>query len=162
MKFRLGILAGLIGLAVGCSSNSPSAPSGGTGVTGTPVSIVSQSSTLTNTAYAPNPISIAAGGHDHVDQQRCGGTHVDRRRWIVELGNYRTRRKLQQNVSERRNICVSLHDPSGHGWNGHRSIIELTRRELRASNTRAGPSLPARARGVFIDLERSPTHTFPP
>jgi plastocyanin len=62
MKFRLGILAGLIGLAVGCSSNSPTTPSGGTGVTGTPVSIVSQASILTNTAYSPNPIAIAAGG----------------------------------------------------------------------------------------------------
>ena len=61
MKFRLCILAGLLGLSVGCGSNSPSTPSG-TSVTGTPVSIVSQSSTLTNTAYAPNPISIAAGG----------------------------------------------------------------------------------------------------
>jgi plastocyanin len=61
MKFRLGILAGLIGLSVGCSSYSPSTPSGGTGVTGTPVSIVSQASNLTSTAYAPSPISIAAG-----------------------------------------------------------------------------------------------------
>lgn len=61
MRFRLGILAGLVGLAVGCSSYSPSTPSGGTDVTGTPVSIVSRASTLTNTAYAPNPISIAAG-----------------------------------------------------------------------------------------------------
>ena len=62
--------------------------------------------------------------HDHVDQQRCGGTHVHRRRWIVELGNDRARGKLQQNVSEHRNVCVSLHDPSGHGGNGHRSLID--------------------------------------
>src|SRR5262245_40166892 len=62
MRLRLGVVAGLITLSVGCSSyDSPSAPSGGTTVTGTPVSIVRQASTLTNTAYAPNPISIAAG-----------------------------------------------------------------------------------------------------
>jgi plastocyanin len=61
MRIRLGIIAGLIGLTVGCSSYSPSAPSGGTGVTGTPVSIVSRASILTNTAYAPNPIAISVG-----------------------------------------------------------------------------------------------------
>ena len=51
----------MITLSIGCSSYSPSAPSGGTTVTGTPVSIVSQASILTSTAYAPSPISIAAG-----------------------------------------------------------------------------------------------------
>ena len=61
MTRRLGIIVGLVGLTVGCSSASPSTPSGGTGVTGTPVSIVRQASILTTTAYAPNPISIAAG-----------------------------------------------------------------------------------------------------
>ncbi len=61
MKLQLGVLAGLIGLTVSCSSYSPSSPSGGTDVTGTPVSIVRQASTLTTTAYAPSPISIAAG-----------------------------------------------------------------------------------------------------
>jgi plastocyanin len=60
MKIRLSIIAGLIGLTVGCGSSSPSAPS--TGGTGTPVSIVAGSSTLTTTAYAPNPISVAIGG----------------------------------------------------------------------------------------------------
>ena len=48
-------------MTVGCSSYSPSSPSGGTTVTGTPVSIVGGASILTNTAYAPSPISIAAG-----------------------------------------------------------------------------------------------------
>ena len=61
MKLRLGIIAGLIALTVGCSSYSPSTPSGGTGVTGTPVSIVSNAGNLTNTAYAPNPITIGVG-----------------------------------------------------------------------------------------------------
>jgi plastocyanin len=60
MRLRLSIVAGLIGLSVGCGS--PSSPSGGSNTTGTPVSIVRGSSTLTTTAYAPNPISIAPGG----------------------------------------------------------------------------------------------------
>ena len=61
MKFRLGIVAGLIGVTIGCSSYSPSTPSGGTGATGIPVSIVRNASVLTNTAYAPNPIAIGVG-----------------------------------------------------------------------------------------------------
>ena len=61
MTLRLSILAGVIGLTIGCSSYSPSSPSGGTNVNGTPVSIVSRAASLTNTAYAPNPITIAAG-----------------------------------------------------------------------------------------------------
>lgn len=61
MKFRLGMIAGLIAVTVGCSSYSPSTPSGGTGATGTPVSIVRNASVLTNTAYAPNPIAIGVG-----------------------------------------------------------------------------------------------------
>jgi plastocyanin len=61
MTFRLGIVAGLIGLTIGCSSYSPATPSGGTGATGTPVSIVRNASGLTNTAYAPNPIAIGVG-----------------------------------------------------------------------------------------------------
>src|SRR5262249_57285745 len=60
MRFRLSVLAGLIALTVGCGSSSPSSPS--TGTTGTPVSIVNGSSTLTTTAYSPNPVSIAVGG----------------------------------------------------------------------------------------------------
>jgi plastocyanin len=61
MKLRLGIVAGLIGVTIGCSSYSPSTPSGGTDTAGTPVSIVSHADTLTNTAYAPNPITIGVG-----------------------------------------------------------------------------------------------------
>jgi len=60
MRFRLSVLAGLIGLAIGCGSSSPSSPTNGT--TGTPVSIVNGSSTLTTTAYSPNPVSISVGG----------------------------------------------------------------------------------------------------
>ena len=61
MRFRLSVLAGLIGLTIGCGSSSPSSPSNTT-TTGTPVSIVANSSTLTTTAYAPNPVSISVGG----------------------------------------------------------------------------------------------------
>src|SRR4029078_854887 len=61
MTFRLGMIAGLIAVTVGCSSYSPSTPSGGTGATGTPVSVVRNASVLSTTAYAPNPIAIAAG-----------------------------------------------------------------------------------------------------
>ena len=61
MKFRLSVLAGLIGLAIGCGSSSPSSPSNTT-TTGTPVSIPANSSTLTTTAYSPNPVSISVGG----------------------------------------------------------------------------------------------------
>src|SRR5215831_613712 len=58
MKVRLSLLAALVGLSIGCGSSSPSSPSN----PGTPVSIVNGSSTLTTTAYAPNPVSIAVGG----------------------------------------------------------------------------------------------------
>ena len=61
MTLRLSILAGVIGLTIGCSSYSPSSPSGGNNVTGTPVSIVSRAASLTTTAYAPNPITISTG-----------------------------------------------------------------------------------------------------
>lgn len=62
MKFRLSVLAGLIVLTIGCGSSSPSSPSNTPTTTGTPVSIVNGSSTLTTTAYSPNPVSVAVGG----------------------------------------------------------------------------------------------------
>src|SRR6476469_7395744 len=61
MRFRLSVLAGLIGLAIGCGSRSPSSPSNTT-TTGTPVSIVANSTTLTTTRDAQNPVSISVGG----------------------------------------------------------------------------------------------------
>src|SRR4029079_4772900 len=61
MKFRLSMIAALIGVTIGCGAYSPSTPSGGTDVTGTPVSIVRNASVWTNTAYAPNPIAIGVG-----------------------------------------------------------------------------------------------------
>jgi plastocyanin len=65
MKLRMGFLAGLLGLIAGCGS-SYSSPSGPTPpaspAVGTPVAVVSGASTLTTTAYAPNPITISVGG----------------------------------------------------------------------------------------------------
>ena len=60
MRLRIAMFAGFIGLAIGCGSSSPSTPSGNT--TGTQVSIVANSSTLTTTAYSPNPVTISVGG----------------------------------------------------------------------------------------------------
>jgi len=60
MRLRLAVVAGFIGLTIGCGSSSPSTPSGNN--TGTPVSIVANSSTLTTTAYSPNPVNISVGG----------------------------------------------------------------------------------------------------
>lgn len=61
MKFRIALAALLLGVSFGCGSDStPSSPS--PTPSGTPVSIVSGSSTLTTTAYAPNPVSVAVGG----------------------------------------------------------------------------------------------------
>jgi len=57
MSLRIASAAAFLILAIGCSS-SPTSPM----VTGTPVSIVSGSSTLTTTAYSPNPVAIAVGG----------------------------------------------------------------------------------------------------
>jgi hypothetical protein len=118
MTVRLSILAGVIGLTIGCSSYSPSSPSGGTNVTGTPVSIVSRAASLTNTAYAPNPIAIAAG-----DQQRHGGTYLSGRRRILEFWNGCTGSDVQPYLPERWNIYVSLLDPPEHDRNSDRSLM---------------------------------------
>src|SRR5262249_12474672 len=61
MRLRLAIVAGFIGLSIGCGSSSPSTPSGNNN-NGTPVSIVANSSNLTTTAYSPNPVNISVGG----------------------------------------------------------------------------------------------------
>ena len=72
MPLRIALGAALIALSVGCSgsyspSPSPSpmpspSPTPSPSTQGTPASIVSGSSLLTTTAYAPNPISVAVGG----------------------------------------------------------------------------------------------------
>ena len=63
MNLRALLVLGLFA-AYGCgsTSSSPSTPPPSSGGTGTPVSIVSGSSVLTTTAYAPNPLSVAVGG----------------------------------------------------------------------------------------------------
>jgi plastocyanin len=60
MIVRLVLAAGVALTAAACGSSNP-APSPSPS-NGTPVSIVAGSSTLTTTAYAPNPINIAVGG----------------------------------------------------------------------------------------------------
>ena len=65
MRLRIGWAFLLAGLLSACGdSNSPSAPStgsGSSGTSGTPVSIVSGASTLTTTAYSPNPLNVTVG-----------------------------------------------------------------------------------------------------
>ena len=68
MKFRMFLAVAALATSFGCgSSYSPAAPTTPTtgnngGGSGTPVSIVSGASTKTNTAYAPTPVNISAGG----------------------------------------------------------------------------------------------------
>lgn len=65
MSLRMGSVFLLVALLSACGdSNSPSAPSTGSatsGTSGTPVSIVSGASTLTTTAYSPNPLNVTVG-----------------------------------------------------------------------------------------------------
>ena len=61
MRLRIGWALVLLGLLSACSSDSPSAPSTGTVTSGTPVSIVNGASTLTTTAYSPNPVNVTVG-----------------------------------------------------------------------------------------------------
>jgi plastocyanin len=64
MSLRIGWAFLLVGLLSACGSDSPSAPSTGSatsGTSGTPVSIVSGASTLTTTAYSPNPLNVTVG-----------------------------------------------------------------------------------------------------
>lgn len=117
MKLRLGLVAALM-MMVACGG-SPSAPSGGSNTTGTPVSIVRQSAALTTNAYAPNPISISAGGTvtwTNNDTEAHTSTGDD--------GSWNSGNMAPgaPNVPRRRKLHVSLHAPSQHGWNGDRSI----------------------------------------
>jgi plastocyanin len=62
LRSRLGWAFLLVGLLSACGSDSPSAPStGSSGTSGTPVSIVSGASTMTATAYSPNPLNVTVG-----------------------------------------------------------------------------------------------------
>jgi plastocyanin len=60
MIFRIALVVAVLTLSSACGSSSPSTTSPST--YGMSVSIVSGSSTLTTTAYAPNPVSVAVGG----------------------------------------------------------------------------------------------------
>jgi plastocyanin len=66
MKLRIALAAALLAVSFGCGSSysSPSTPSPtpSGNQNGTPVSIVGGASTLTTTAFAPNPITVAVGG----------------------------------------------------------------------------------------------------
>ncbi len=62
MSFRFILVALLLSVSIACSSSSPStSPTPSTGPTVSD-SIVAGATTLTTTAYAPNPISVAVGG----------------------------------------------------------------------------------------------------
>jgi plastocyanin len=63
MNLRFALASILLVAVAACGSSTPTSPStGGTNTQGTPVSIVSGASLKTNTAYAPNPVVVAAGG----------------------------------------------------------------------------------------------------
>jgi plastocyanin len=63
MAQRLALAAALLFICSSCGSSSPSSPSNNPPtVTGTPVSIVSGASSMTTTAFAPNPVTVAVGG----------------------------------------------------------------------------------------------------
>ena len=62
---RMALAAALLFLVSGCGSSysTPTNPTTGSGGgNGTPVSIVRGAATLTTTAYAPSPVTVAAGG----------------------------------------------------------------------------------------------------
>ena len=61
MSFRLILVALILSVSVACSSSTPSTPSPITG-SSVSASIVAGSSTLTTTAYSPNPITVPVGG----------------------------------------------------------------------------------------------------
>ena len=61
MALRLACATLLLTLSLGCGSSS-NAPSSPTPTGSMPVSIVAGSSTLTTTAYSPNPMTVPVGG----------------------------------------------------------------------------------------------------
>jgi plastocyanin len=63
VMFRVALFISLLGLA-GCGGNNsnPATPSSPNPTPGSSVSIVAGSSTMTTTAYNPNPITIQHGG----------------------------------------------------------------------------------------------------
>jgi len=67
MALRISFVAVLLFVCAACggssygSSSTPTTPSSPT-ASGTPVAIVAGASTLTTTAYAPNPVTVSVGG----------------------------------------------------------------------------------------------------
>jgi hypothetical protein len=59
-----------------------------------------------------------------LDQQRLGGAYVDVRHERLELRYRLARRPFFVYLPDGRYVFVSLHDSSGHGRNGGRSVIE--------------------------------------
>jgi plastocyanin len=62
MNFRITLTALLLGSSIACGSSSPPAPSPTTSGSSIAASIVVGASTMTTTAYAPNPIAVSVGG----------------------------------------------------------------------------------------------------
>jgi plastocyanin len=62
MLRHLILLTALIVPLSACGGSSPTNPSPSPTPSGTPVSIVPGSTTLTTTAYSPNPVTVALGG----------------------------------------------------------------------------------------------------
>ena len=62
-NFRLALIALLLGIPAACGSSTPATPSPTSSPSGPgAASIVSGASTMTTTAYAPNPIAVSVGG----------------------------------------------------------------------------------------------------
>ena len=64
MSLRLALAAALLLMCSGCGSSysNPSTPSPTPTGNGTPVTIVNGASVLSTTAFAPNPVTVSAGG----------------------------------------------------------------------------------------------------
>jgi plastocyanin len=61
VRLILALVASVSVVACGSSTTAPSSTNNTTGNTGTSVSIVNGASTLTTTAYAPNPVTVPVG-----------------------------------------------------------------------------------------------------
>jgi plastocyanin len=64
MRLRIAFVVVLLGSSLACGQSTPAAPSPTQSAASSTVaaSIVTGSSTLTTTAYAPNPVVVAVGG----------------------------------------------------------------------------------------------------
>jgi plastocyanin len=62
MRLRIAFVVLLLGSSLACGQSTPATPSPTPSGATVAASIVSGSSTLTTTAYAPNPVVVAVGG----------------------------------------------------------------------------------------------------